>query len=412
MSSPTVSIETPDGTFARALTDIAYVLAFAEQTEARIARALELLRQVVVCRHCAVLIDLTDRQLFVTVPASYAGADDLRVHLHELLQTVIGQPTGVEPRHFPQARSAGSWSLAVPLVSVDATVGVLHVGRDSKEYTVHELRLLSLVASQLAAYARGVQFLEQAEQTRTKAEEATRAKDRFLATLSHELRTPLNVIQGWLHMLRSRPGDEAATEKAIAVIERNVAVQVQLVDQLLDAARISTGKLHVDIQPMEILPVINATVDGVRPSATLKGVELEFVVPSSQAWRINGDAARLQQAFANLLVNGVKFTPAGGYVRVGVDQDGSHLTIAFRDTGMGIASEHLPRIFEPLWQADDALVSGASGLGLGLSIVRHIVQLHGGDVLVDSDGPGQGTAVTVRLPLIAPLPSSPHRFPE
>jgi signal transduction histidine kinase len=277
---------------------------------------------------------------------------------------------------------------------------MLHVGRDSKEYTVQELRILSLVASQFAAYARGLQFLEQAQHARTVAEESTRAKDRFLATLSHELRTPLNVIQGWLQMLRGGRATEAATEKALAVIERNVAVQVQLVDQLLDAARIATGKLHMDIQPLEILPVIHATVDGVRPSATLKGVELECLVPSPRVWRIDGDPSRLQQAFANLLVNSVKFTPAGGYVRVSVEQDGSHLRIAFRDTGIGIASEHLPKTFEPLWQADGALRSEASGLGLGLSIVRHIVQLHGGDVVVQSDGPGQGTAVTVRLPLI------------
>jgi signal transduction histidine kinase len=408
MSSQIASIGTADGTFARALTDIAYVLAFADQTEARVGRALELLRHVVVCKQCAILIDITpQRQLFATVPASQAGADDLRLRLHDLFQTVSEHPvqgTTVEPYRLQETRSAGSWSLAVPLVTVDAIVGVLHAGRDSQEYTVHELRLLSLVASQFAAYARGLQFLEQSERARTQAEEATRAKDRFLATLSHELRTPLNVIQGWLHILRSGPQNEAATQKAIAVIERNVAVQVQLVDQLLDAARISTGKLHVDIQPLEILPVINATVDGVRPNATLKSIELECVVPTPRAWRIQGDTARLQQAFANLLVNSVKFTPAGGYVRVGVEQDGSHLKIAFRDTGIGIAPEHLPKIFEPLWQADGALISGASGLGLGLSIVRHIVQLHGGDVLVESDGPGRGTAVTIRLPLIGPLP--------
>jgi signal transduction histidine kinase len=201
-------------------------------------------------------------------------------------------------------------------------------------------------------------------------------------------------------MLRRGSASEAATEKAIAVIERNVAVQVQLVDQLLDAARISTGKLHMDIQALEILPVIHATVDGVRPSATLKGVDLECLVPSPRVWRVDGDPSRLQQAFANLLVNSVKFTPAGGYVRVSVEQDGSRLKIAVRDTGIGIAADHLPKIFDPLWQADRTSINSAGGLGLGLSIVRHIVQLHGGDVVVESDGPGQGTVVTVRLPLI------------
>ena len=404
MSSPLVSIETTDGRLARALADIAYVLAFAEQPEARIQRALELVRELVAYEHCAILIDAAPQRRFATIPASSAVADRLYVRLHRLLQRVSDrafQGNGIEPYRLPEPLSVESWSLAVPLVSVDAIVGILHVGRDTEEYTVHELRLLSLVASQFAAYARGLQFLDHAEHARTQAEESSRAKDRFLATLSHELRTPLNVIQGWVHILRTGPRTQAATDKAITVIERNIAVQVQLVDQLLDAARIVTGKFHMDVQPLEILPVITATVDGVRPSATSKGVELEWVVPSPGAWWIQGDATQLQRAFANLLVNAVKFTPTGGFVRVSAEQHGSHLKIAVRDTGIGIAPEHLPKTFEAHWQADGALMGAESGLGLGLSIVRHILEAHSGEVLVESDGPGRGTTVTVRLPVTA-----------
>jgi signal transduction histidine kinase len=401
MSSPTASIDTTSGTFARPLADIAYVLAFAEVPDARIQRALELLGDLVGYEHSAVLIEAAPQRRFATVPASNPDADGLRERLRRLLQTVSErgfQATGVEPTRVTDTSSTG-WSLAVPLITVDATVGILHVERRTEEYSVHELRLLSLVASQLAAYARGLQFLDQAGEARLQAEETSRAKDRFLATLSHELRTPLNVVQGWIQMLRSGPAGEAATQKAFDVIDRNVAVQVQLVDQLLDAARIATGKFHMEVQPLEILPVVGASVDGVRPRATLKGVELEYLVPVPRAWRIEGDPARLQQAFANLLVNAVKFTPKGGFVRVSVEEHGSHVTVAFRDTGIGIATEHLPKLFEPLWQAERPLSREESGLGLGLGIVRHIVQLHGGEVRIESDGPGRGTHVTVRLPL-------------
>ncbi len=282
MSSPTASIEITSGAFARPLADIAYVLAFADDPDARIQRALELLGDVVAYEHSAVLIEAAPERRFATVPASNPDADRLRERLHGLLQRVSERPfqgTGGEPTRVPDASSTG-WSLAVPLITVDATVGILHVERRTEEYSVHELRLLSLVASQLAAYARGLQFLDQAGEARLQAEETSRAKDRFLATLSHELRTPLNVVQGWLQVLRSAPAGAAATKKvtkkAFDVIERNVAVQVQLVDQLLDAARIATGKFHMEVQSLEILPVVGASVDGVRPRATLKGVELEY----------------------------------------------------------------------------------------------------------------------------------------
>jgi signal transduction histidine kinase len=402
VTARTGSIEATLGAYARVLTDIAYVLASADQPEERLQRALELLRELVACENAVLLIELApQRRLVVTAP-SVDPTDRLHGHVRHLFETMgdrLIEATGIEPYSVPDARLGRSWCLAVPLVTGDAVIGVLYVCQDLEEYSVHELRLLAIAASQFAGYARGLQFLEQAQEARILAESASRAKDRFLATMSHELRTPLNVVQGWLQILRRRPASEAATQRAISVIERNVGLQVRLVDQLLDAARIATGKFDVTRQPLEMLSVVSAAVDGVRPDATAKGVELEFDVPSSSDWIIDGDAGRLQQAFANLLVNAVKFTPAGGYVRLNVKRDGSRLQITVRDTGMGIALEQLPNVFDPLWQADEASVRSKGGLGLGLSIVRHIVQIHGGEVLVESDGQDRGTTVTVRLPL-------------
>lgn len=190
-----------------------------------------------------------------------------------------------------------------------------------------------------------------------------------------------------------------ATHEAIAVIERNVLVQVGLVDEVLDAARIATGKLQLDVQLLDIVPVLTSAVDGARPGAQEKGVRLEYVVPPAHTWMIKGDSRRLQQIFANLLVNALKFTPRGGSVRVSAAQNGSHLEVEFRDTGIGIDADDLPKLFEPLWQADGEGAQAERGIGLGLSIVRHIVQLHDGEVRAESDGPGRGTVVKVRLPL-------------
>jgi signal transduction histidine kinase len=403
MKSPIISVEATDGACVRTLTDIGHVLAYSEQTEARLPRALELLRQMVDCDRCTVLIETFQRQLFATVPISAGIADTLRGRLHQLLQTLREQaPRGValDAYRVDETAGAGRWSLAVPIVSADEVIGILHVGRDTDEYSVHELRLLALVASQFAAYDRDLQTVDQAQRARVVAEEASQAKDRFLRTLSHELRNPLSVMQGWLGILRSGPASEATIRKALKIIERNVAVQAQLIDQLLDAAKIATGKFEMEVQEIEVLPIIAATVDDLRPSAALKDIELECVIPPTCDGKIAGDSIRLQRAFTNLLVNAIKFTPSGGRVCVTAEQLGAQLSVVFRDTGRGISSDDLLRVFDPYWQADATSTTG-SGLGLGLSIVRHIVQLHGGKVLIESDGPGRGTAVTVLLPLAA-----------
>ena len=351
MRSPILSLR-PRMARVRALTDIGHVLASDDQAP---AACLELLRQMVDCKQCAVLVETTShRQLFAT--SLSRGSPTHCADVCTTLRHYGSRPqaNSLEPYRVTEIASAGPWAIAVPLVSADAILGILHMERDTVEYSVHELRLLALVASQFAGYARELQMLDQAERARVLAEETSQAKDRFLATLSHELRNPLNVIQGWLQILRSGPSDKAATRKALTVIENNVAVQAQLVDQLLDAARIATGKFHMDIQQLDILAVISTAVDGVRPSLASKGIELEYDVPSPQVWKIEGDPLRLQRAFGNLLVNAVKFTPTGGRVRVTVEQLGSQLSVAFRDNGIGIASEHLSKMFDSYWQADGA----------------------------------------------------------
>ncbi len=401
MSSPAVSVEIADGTFAPAFIDIACVLAMSDHPDARISRALELLRAVVKYQYCALLIDAPpQRSRFTTVPEPHPEAGRLRGRLHRLLQTIRERfdPANSAERYGLTDMPSDGRTLAVPLVTVDAVIGMLTVGRET-EYSVHELRRLAVAASQFAAYVRGLQFLEHAAEARARAEEASRAKDRFLATLSHEMRTPLNVVQGWLHMLRAGTAGEAELHKAMEVIERNVCLQIQLVDQLLDAARVATGKFHVDVRPLEIVSIVTAAVDAARPMAQHKSIALDFHVSPPGAWTVQGDPARLQQAFSNLLVNAVKFTPAGGSVRVTVEVSGPDVLIRFQDTGIGIAREDLSRLFDRLWQGEGALNQAHAGLGLGLSIVHHIVQLHHGEVRAQSDGPGQGTTFVVRLPV-------------
>jgi signal transduction histidine kinase len=236
------------------------------------------------------------------------------------------------------------------------------------------------------------------ETARAEAEEANRAKDQFLATISHELRNPLSPILAWARMLRSGQVDPQKSRRAVEVIERNAAMLAQLIDDLLDVSRIVSGKLRLDMRPMELAPILEATVEAVRPAAEARQVELRTALDASHA-RILGDPARLQQVAWNLLTNAVKFTARGGRIDVSLieHQDGR---VEFRvsDDGIGIPSRALPHIFDRFWQAEGHASEQRQGLGLGLAIVRHVTELHGGTVSVHSDGEGRGTSFTVTLP--------------
>ncbi|HYG65000.1 MAG TPA: response regulator, partial [Thermoanaerobaculia bacterium] len=239
------------------------------------------------------------------------------------------------------------------------------------------------------------------KEARRQAEEANRLKDEFLATLSHELRTPLNAILGWAQMLRSGKLDAATTGRAVETIERNAKAQAQLIADILDVSRIITGKLRLELGPVNLPRVIETVLDSVRPAAEAKEIRLSVVL-DPLATPVLGDSDRLQQVIWNLLSNAIKFTPKGGLVGVVLRQvDDSGLEIEVRDSGIGIRPDFLAYVFDRFRQAESSITRSHGGLGLGLSIVRHLVELHGGTVHVDSEGEGKGAAFTVRLPVRA-----------
>jgi PAS domain S-box-containing protein len=232
-----------------------------------------------------------------------------------------------------------------------------------------------------------------------KAEDASRMKEEFLATVSHELRNPLNAIVGWIHLLRSGNLDAAKSLKALETIERNVHLQTALIDDILDVSRISRGKINLTFRPVHMRAVIDAALAAVRPTADAKDIALEFEL-TTQIDEVTGDADRLQQVVWNLLSNAIKFTPHAGRVTVRTEQHEDDLTLTVRDTGQGISREFLPRVFDRFSQADSGSTRAHGGLGLGLAIVRHLVELHAGTVEATSDGPGKGATFSVRLPLL------------
>lgn len=251
--------------------------------------------------------------------------------------------------------------------------------------------------------------LLQAEQAaRAEAEAVNRIKDEFLATLSHELRSPLNAMLGWLTLLRTRELDPATVERALETVERNARAQAQLVEDLLDVSRIIRGQLQLAIAPVRLHTVIEAALDTVRPAADAKNIHLHTQLDTTISPTL-GDYNRVQQIIWNLLTNAIKFTPNGGAVKIGLKQLDNCAQITVADTGKGISTEFLPYVFERFRQADSSITRSYGGLGLGLAIVRHLVELHGGTVCVFSDGEGKGATFTVTLPLRAIEPDNRAR---
>lgn len=290
--------------------------------------------------------------------------------------------------------------------------------RSPRGWSAEEVALVSFVSHRFweaIERARVVKSLNESftreQEARQSAETANTVKDEFLATLSHELRTPLNAILGWSTMLRSgrlRPED---TARALKTVERSARAQSQLIDDLLDISRIITGKFRLEVGAIDLLKVITAAVDAVRPAADAKGIHLQLALDRSVG-TITGDADRLQQVVWNLVSNAVKFTPPGGHVRLRLSRVNSHIEITVSDTGKGIKAEFLPYIFDRFRQADQTTTRRQGGLGLGLSIVRQIVEMHGGGVTAESDGEGQGTRFIVRLPGFVPaLPGGKENVP-
>ncbi len=306
--------------------------------------------------------------------------------------------------------------LAVPVISRSGEVmGGLFFGHpDVGAFTERHERLVVGMAAQASVAMDNARLYEAAKRARAEAEqsaaenerlyrdarEASRLKDEFLATISHELRTPLTAILGWAHMLRTgqTKGEDG---RALETIERNARAQAQLIDDLLDVSRIITGKLRLDVRPVDPNFFIEAAVESVRPAAEAKGVRVQKIMDTGVV-SVAGDPVRLQQVVWNLLSNALKFTPKGGRVQVKLERINSHIEIAVSDNGAGIAPEFLPHVFDRFRQADQKTTRQHGGLGLGLAIVRHLVELHGGTVKAESEGIGLGSTFTVLLP-VAPV---------
>ncbi len=305
--------------------------------------------------------------------------------------------------------------LAVPVISRSGEViGGLFFGHPEPGiFTERDARIVEGLASQTAiamdnarlylraqqAVAEREELLNREQEAREEAEAASRAKDEFLGMLSHELRTPLNAMLGWTRMLQSGKQDEEMVGRAVETIHRNVLLQARLIEDMLDVSRIISGKLRLDAQPTDLTIVINAAVDTLRPAADAKEIRLQIVMDFG-AGVVLGDPGRLQQVVWNLLSNAIKFTPKRGKVQVQLERVNSHLEITVSDTGPGIDEGFLPHVFERFRQADSTSTRVHGGLGLGLAIVRHLVELHGGTVEAGNLADEQGAVFTVKLPLM------------
>jgi len=295
--------------------------------------------------------------------------------------------------------------LSFPLVTEGRVIGCISLSfKQSKQLSEADQAFILALSRQCAQAIVRAQLYEAEHQARTAAERANQVKDEFLAILSHELRSPLNPILGWSRLLQTKKFDEAKTNQALATIERNAKLQTQLIDDLLDLARILRGKLHLNNVPTNLTLAIEAAIETVKTAAVSKSISLHPVLmPVGQVY---GDDARLQQIVWNLLSNAIKFTPEGGRVDIHLQRVGHDAHIVIKDTGKGIKPEFLPSLFESFRQEDVSTTRQYGGLGLGLSIVKYLVEAHGGTVTAESPGEGLGSTFTVRLPLLPTAPGS------
>ncbi|HZG51451.1 MAG TPA: response regulator [Pyrinomonadaceae bacterium] len=342
----------------------------------------------------------------------------------------------LEPEHLASPLISMQSFLGAPILSPAHAYGWLYLSNklDADEFSEADERLAVTLATQVASayenarlYAEAQRHASELQQevterklaeeararllvreqaARADAERANRTKDEFLATLSHELRTPLTAILGWTHLIRGGNLDAAMMTRALETIERNARSQSQLIDDLLDVSRIITGKLMLDFRPVELSSIIEASVDTVRPMAEAKSIRVQPQLRTSHCV-VSGDPARLQQVVWNLFSNAVKFTPEGGSIEVGLTCDERRVELEVSDTGQGINQDFLPYIFDRFRQADGTTTRKHGGLGLGLAIVRHLVELHGGTIRAHSDGDGRGATFTLSLPLASVL-TAPH----
>ena len=321
----------------------------------------------------------------------------------------LGSRHGVAPEHLPVKSY-----LAAPVVARSGRVmGGFVLGHAERDvFTPRSERLIAGIAAQAAiavdnarlcadatrSAEERARLLDAERSARASVEHVSLMKDEFLATLSHELRTPLNAMLGWSRILLSRPAQDVETRRGLETIARNARAQAQLIDDLLDMSQIVSGKVRVEAQRLELAPVVDAAIEAVTPSAEAKAIVLRRDIDRG-AGRVLGDPSRLQQVLWNLLINAVKFTPTGGTIDVVLRRAGASAELVVADSGVGIEGDFLPCLFERFRQADSSITRRFGGLGLGLSIVKQLVELHGGTVEAASGGAGKGATFTVRLPL-------------
>jgi signal transduction histidine kinase/ActR/RegA family two-component response regulator len=293
-------------------------------------------------------------------------------------------------------------SIASPLLQLADTARTISTTRN------YALRATSSSRDEIGIVVRSFnEMLDRIADALERERHANRIKDEFLATLSHELRTPLNAVLGWARVLRANPREKALHAKALEAIERNARIQALLIEDLLDMSRITSGKPRMTVHEVDLTTIVNASVDAMRPAAAAKRLDISVDIGARPAYTM-GDSGRLHQIVWNLLSNAVKYTPSGGRVTVGLEQaDGYRLTVS--DTGTGIDPDFLPVVFEPFRQADASTTREHGGLGLGLAITKHLVELHGGTITARSAGRGAGATFEVRLPSVITYSARPAR---
>jgi signal transduction histidine kinase len=310
-------------------------------------------------------------------------------------------------QHLALLQSLNGYSLmCVPLVARNRVLGVISLVRvDAKRaYQPADLDLAEDLARRATAAVDNAQLYQTAQA-------ANRMKDEFLAIVSHELRSPLNAILGWSRLLRNRAFDEATTTRALETIERNAKLQTQLIEDLLDVSRVMRGQLKLHLHPLDLVAVIEAAFDAAQPLLESKSIQLQLLFDQPRSL-ILGDSDRLQQVIWNLLSNAIKFTPAGGQISIHLHHSEKSVKLQVTDTGQGISPTFLPYVFEHFRQADSTTTRSHGGLGLGLAIVRHLVELHGGQIRAASPGIGQGATFTVTLPRHLPNTPAPDMTAE
>jgi PAS domain S-box-containing protein len=343
------------------------------------------------------------------MPVTSVGPNNRAVRTNQVIITndymseTLGHPAllvGPDKGCRPQS------SLSVPMSVMGRIVGTIEVQTyERAAYRAEHATAMRMAANLTAVAIENFGLLERESNARAAAEESNRLKDEFLATVSHELRTPLTAILGWSRMLESSPLNSELAARAIETIKRNAKAQAQIIDDILDVSRIITGNLYLELLPIELQSVLDAAVNVVRPTAEAKNIRIDLDFDQEPV-TVSGDTNRLQQVFWNLLSNAVKFTPSGGQVTVRLRQVESHVEIEVADTGQGITSDFLPFVFDRFRQADSTSTRQHGGLGLGLAIARHLIEIHGGSVEARSDGEGKGATLTVRLPSVVSIVES------